>query len=50
MIFNKNDFLILKKIEKKIKNVKFGIQIYFNMEKTFKGRIGVLNSKIGDTT
>jgi hypothetical protein len=48
--FNKNDFLILKKIEKKSKNIKFSLQTYFNMENTFNGRIGILNLKIEDTT
>jgi hypothetical protein len=49
MIFNKNDFLILKKIEKNSKNINFGLQIYFNMENTFNGRIDVLNLEMGDT-
>jgi hypothetical protein len=50
MIFNKNDFLILKKIKKILKYVKFGFQIYFNIENTLNGHIGILNLKIGDTT
>jgi hypothetical protein len=43
MIFNKNDFFILKKI---LKNIKFGLQIYFNTENTFNVRISVLNSEM----
>jgi hypothetical protein len=49
MIFYKNDFLILKKIKKILKNIKFGLQTYFNIENTFNDRISVLNLKMRDT-
>jgi hypothetical protein len=48
MIFKKNDFIIIK--ENFLKNIKFGLKIYFNMEKIFNGRIDILNLKIEDTT
>jgi hypothetical protein len=49
-IINSMHFHPFKKIQKISKNVKFGLQTYFNMKNTFNGRIGVLNSKMGDAT
>jgi hypothetical protein len=51
MIFNKNDFLAIKKIKKKfLKNIKFDFQMYFNIDNTLNGRIDILNSEIKNTT
>jgi hypothetical protein len=39
-----------KNRKKFLKNVKFGLQIYFNMKNTLNGRIGILKSEMEDTT
>jgi hypothetical protein len=49
MIFNKNEFIILKKTIF-LKIIKFGLQTYFIMENNFKGQISVLNLEMKDTT
>jgi hypothetical protein len=51
MVSNNNDFLSFKKIEKHFqKNIKFGLQAYFNMEIILNSWIGILNSKMRDMT